>query len=142
MCDENVDSDCSMLCSSPMSARTPSKKLSLLSSDAGTISPDMAIRVIRPSVLSVTVLPPVFGPVIDERIEIAPERDIHRHDLIRRYQRMTRKLMQLRNAVAPHLRRAALHPVAEPGLREDEIELSRRRARCRICLSAKLADFG
>jgi hypothetical protein len=36
---------------------------SLLSMSAGIIMPDCAISTERPTVLSVTVLPPVFGPV-------------------------------------------------------------------------------
>ena len=61
---ENVESDCSMLCSSPMSTSTrPNTDISL-SSAAGIIIPHMAIRVRSPMVFSVTVLPPVLGPVM------------------------------------------------------------------------------
>ena len=64
ICAEKVDNDCSMLCSSPISTSTRLKTDSSLLSAHGTRSPHIAIRVSKPSVLSVTVLPPVFGPVI------------------------------------------------------------------------------
>ena len=56
MCAENVDSDCSMLCSSPMSA--------MISSNTGMVLPS-AHGMCRPHcVIAETVLPPVFGPVM------------------------------------------------------------------------------
>lgn len=61
-----------MLCSSPMSARTSSKTESSLLSDAGIIRPHIAISEKRPIVLSVTVLPPVFGPVITSVSKLVP----------------------------------------------------------------------
>ncbi len=60
----NVDSDCSMLCSSPMSAKTASNTGTRLPRSAGTGSPACAISESSPAVFSATVLPPVFGPVI------------------------------------------------------------------------------
>ena len=63
MCAENVESDCSMLCSSPISASTWRNTAISLPSAAGIIRPHIAISVRRPAVLSDTVLPPVFGPV-------------------------------------------------------------------------------
>ena len=63
MCAENVESDCSIDCSSPMSAKTLSKKPIFASSRHGTKSPDFAIRQRSPVVFSETVLPPVLGPV-------------------------------------------------------------------------------
>ena len=59
-----VESDCSIDCSSPISASTSSKTEISLPSSHGSISPHIAIRVKSPSVLSETVLPPVFGPVM------------------------------------------------------------------------------
>ncbi|OPZ64523.1 MAG: hypothetical protein BWY85_01118 [Firmicutes bacterium ADurb.Bin506] len=71
-CDENVDRLCSMLCSSPMSANTlPNTAISVPGS-AGTCSPAWAISVSRPTVLSVTVLPPVFGPVMTSVLNVLP----------------------------------------------------------------------
>ena len=64
MCDEKVERLCSMLCSSPMSARTCSNTDSFEPSSAGIAMPACAISVSRPVVFSETVLPPVFGPVI------------------------------------------------------------------------------
>ena len=62
--EEKVESDCSMLCSSPISAKILlNTAISLLSSQ-GIIRPHIAIKHISPEVLSATVLPPVFGPVI------------------------------------------------------------------------------
>ena len=62
MCELNVDSDCSIDCSSPMSAKTASKTGRRESASAGTGSPACAISASRPTVFSATVLPPVFGP--------------------------------------------------------------------------------
>ena len=64
ICDENVESDCSMLCSSPISAKTFENIATRLPSSVGIISPHIVIRVKSPIVLRVTVLPPVLGPVI------------------------------------------------------------------------------
>ncbi len=74
MCAEKVDSDCSMLCSSPMSAKTPSNTDSAAPSAAGTCSPDCAMSTSRPTVFSVTVLPPVLGPVITSTWKSSPTR--------------------------------------------------------------------
>ena len=63
MCAENVDKDCSMLCSSPMSEKTPSN-IEIEDVFAGINKPDAAIKTNKPTIFSVTVLPPVFGPVI------------------------------------------------------------------------------
>ena len=64
MCEENVDRFCSILCSSPMSASTPENTGTALSPAAGMCSPQAAMTHISPMVLSVTVLPPVLGPVM------------------------------------------------------------------------------
>ena len=61
---EKVDKDCSMLCSSPISASTWSNKDTALPSDTGIIRPHMVIKVRSPTVFSATVLPPVLGPVM------------------------------------------------------------------------------
>ena len=60
---ENVESDWAMLCSSPMSAITRRYTGSRAPAAAGTRRPDWCMRASRPSVLRLTVLPPVFGPV-------------------------------------------------------------------------------
>ncbi len=60
---EKVESDCAMLCSSPMSAITRPKTGSRAPPAAGTRRPAWCMSDSRPSVLSDTVLPPVFGPV-------------------------------------------------------------------------------
>ena len=64
MWEEKVERDCSMLCSSPMSARIWRNTATRLPSPAGIIRPHMAIRVSRPMVFRATVLPPVLGPVM------------------------------------------------------------------------------
>ena len=74
MCELNVLSDCSRLCSSPMSARMWWKTGTLLPSPAGMCMPDWAIRHSRPVVLRQTVLPPVFGPVMMSRLKPKPRR--------------------------------------------------------------------
>jgi len=63
MCPENVERDCSMDCSSPISANTSLKTLRREPDCAGICKPDCAMSTSKPTVLSVTVLPPVFGPV-------------------------------------------------------------------------------
>ena len=62
-CPENVDSDWAIDCSSPMSAKTSRKIGSRLPAAAGMCRPAWCISASSPSVRSVTVLPPVFGPV-------------------------------------------------------------------------------
>ena len=64
MCDEKVDRLCSMLCSSPISARMSSNTESAEPSPAGMASPAWAINASRPVVFNETVLPPVLGPVM------------------------------------------------------------------------------
>ena len=64
MCAEKVDRLCSMLCSSPTSASTRSNTCTALWSPAGMCRPHWAIRHSSPRVFSVTVLPPVLGPVM------------------------------------------------------------------------------
>ena len=45
----------------------------MLPSATGSISPHIAIRVIRPSVFKVTVLPPVLGPVMTSVLNSFPK---------------------------------------------------------------------
>jgi len=59
-----VLSDCSIDCSSPMSAKTCRPTVSAVPNSAGTCSPAWAMRVSSPTVFSAMVFPPVFGPVI------------------------------------------------------------------------------
>ena len=63
MCDENVLRLASIDCSSPMSANTD-RNTGSLATVAGRCRPACAISANSPAVLSATVLPPVFGPVI------------------------------------------------------------------------------
>ena len=68
-CAEKVESDCAMLCSSPMSAITRSNHGISTSPSASPCSshsshsPALAISAEMPRVLSETVFPPVLGPV-------------------------------------------------------------------------------
>ena len=68
---ENVLSDCSMLCSSPISANISANTAISDSGAAGTNRPDCIISVNNPSVFRATVLPPVLGPVI-RRVSNSP----------------------------------------------------------------------
>ena len=61
-----------MLCSSPMSANTLSNTESSVPTFAGTNMPACAMSVNSPMVLSVTVLPPVFGPVMMRVVNSVP----------------------------------------------------------------------
>ena len=69
---ENVLRLCSILCSSPMSAKISLKTARLLPSKAGIWSPLCPINERRPTVLRETVLPPVFGPVTINRLKSFP----------------------------------------------------------------------
>mmetsp|Transcript_55377 Transcript_55377/g.98235 ORF Transcript_55377/g.98235 Transcript_55377/m.98235 type:complete len:234 (-) Transcript_55377:229-930(-) len=70
MCAENVERDCVMDWSSPISAMTSSYQGTITWScitsagAARTRKPALAMRAAIPRVFSTTVLPPVFGPVI------------------------------------------------------------------------------
>ena len=72
ICDENVLRLCSILCSSPISAKMLSNTAISEWSSAGILRPDCAISVRRPTVLSDTVLPPVLGPVTISRLKSFP----------------------------------------------------------------------
>ena len=72
MCDEKVLRLCSMLCSSPMSAKTSLKTTAREPWSAGRCSPACAMSVSRPTVLRATVLPPVFGPVMTSMRKRSP----------------------------------------------------------------------
>ena len=63
MCAENVDSSASIDCASPISARN-AVNTGKLAASAGTGIPACAIIASSAVVFSVTVLPPVFGPLI------------------------------------------------------------------------------
>ncbi len=69
---ENVESDCATDCSSPMSAKTSRSTGSELPASAGTWRPAWCMRHRRPIVRSVTVLPPVFGPVTTSAVNSPP----------------------------------------------------------------------
>ena len=71
---ENVLKLCSMLCSSPMSAVMRENTASSEPSLAGMCIPDCAIKVSRPTVFNVMVLPPVFGPVMIKVLKSPPRR--------------------------------------------------------------------
>ena len=74
--EEKVLSDCSMLCSSPISAKTSSKIPSSERSEAGIWSPACPIKVKSPTVFKETVLPPVFGPVTMSSWKSSPRRTL------------------------------------------------------------------
>jgi hypothetical protein len=63
-CAEKVESDASMLCSSPMSANTWRKTGSLERGPTGGMIPLCVRSEISPIAFSSTVLPPVLGPEI------------------------------------------------------------------------------
>ena len=67
-CAENVLRLASIDCSSPMSANIDRKTGSRDPSAAGMRRPACAISASSPAVLSATVLPPVFGPVMSSTV--------------------------------------------------------------------------
>ncbi len=71
-----VDSDCAMDCSSPMSAKTSRKIGRRLPAAAGTCRPAWCISESSPMVRSVTVLPPVLGPVMTTAVYSPPRRRV------------------------------------------------------------------
>mmetsp|Transcript_94515 Transcript_94515/g.291385 ORF Transcript_94515/g.291385 Transcript_94515/m.291385 type:complete len:487 (+) Transcript_94515:326-1786(+) len=62
-CAEYVDKSSTMVCMSPISASTTSKKSIRADSPAGTGMPHRTSRASRPTVLSTTVFPPALGPL-------------------------------------------------------------------------------
>ena len=75
---ENVESDWATDCSSPMSAKTSRQIGRLLPAAAGMWRPAWCMRLSRPSVRSVTVLPPVFGTGHHEGGVAVAEPDVDR----------------------------------------------------------------
>ena len=72
MCALKVERLCSMLCSSPMSAKSSPMSPSTEPSPAGTGKPSQPKYMQTPAVLSATVLPPVFGPVMTRMRNLSP----------------------------------------------------------------------
>ena len=62
-----------MDCSSPMSAKTFSNTAISDASSAGIKRPNCVIKVKSPTVLILTVLPPVFGPVTISEVKSIPK---------------------------------------------------------------------
>ena len=69
---EKVERFCSMLCSSPISARIWLNTGRLLPSSAGICNPHWFMAASRPMVFMDTVLPPVLGPVITRVSKLSP----------------------------------------------------------------------
>ena len=67
-----MERDCSIDCSSPMSAYALSNTDISLPMSAGMNMPLWVISTNSPTVFSVTVLPPVFGPVIISVLKSRP----------------------------------------------------------------------
>ncbi len=77
---ENVLRLAAIDCSSPMSAKTVRNTGICEPSAAGISSPACAMSDSSPAVLSATVLPPVFGPVIDQHAHRRNQEDIDGND--------------------------------------------------------------
>ena len=73
ICDENVERLCSIDCSSPISAYIFENTAASEPSAAVICKPDDAITDRSPTVLSVTVFPPVFGPVTTRVSVLSPK---------------------------------------------------------------------
>ena len=123
MCAENVLRLASIDCSSPMSAKIDRNTGSRDPSAAGIRSPACAISASRPAVLSATVLPPVFGPVMSSTVGRRHNLDGDRHGLLQ--QRMPRRL-QLERPVGRQPRLDAVDRLREPGARLANVELGGR----------------
>ena len=72
-CALKVERLCSMLCSSPMSAKSSSMRPSTEPSAAGMGNPIHPRITQTPAVLRATVLPPVLGPVITSILNLSPQ---------------------------------------------------------------------
>ena len=70
--EENVLRLCSILCSSPISAKISVNNASSDPSSAGICRPDNPISSNNPTVFKETVLPPVFGPVTISWSNVSP----------------------------------------------------------------------
>ena len=117
---ENVDSDCAIDCSSPMSANTSRKMGRRLPGAAGMCSPAWCMSASRPSVRRVTVLPPVFGPVTTSaRVPVA-QPDVDRDDPTRQAGMARREQGHLRRARGLGARGA--HLAGELGLGRPQVE--------------------
>ena len=86
ICELNVLSDCSRLCSSPMSARMRLKTGTLLPSPAGMCMPHWAIRQSRPGRLEADGFAAGVRPRDDEQVEAEAEADVDRDHLTFRSQ--------------------------------------------------------
>ena len=71
MCDENVLKFCSIACSSPISHST-SVKMPIVTWLAGKKKPVWQSNIKSPTVLRLTVFPPVLGPVIMSVLKLSP----------------------------------------------------------------------
>ncbi len=133
-----------MDCSSPMSANIDRNTGSRDPSATGIRSPACAINDSSPAVLSATVLPPVFGPVMSSTFAGGRSRmvtgtgpatfrspasgpilesDARQH--LRHQQRMSRR-EELEGAVGRQLRLDAVDQLREPGARLQHVEVRRR----------------
>ena len=65
MCDEKVERDCSIDCSSPTSTKISSNN-GTFASLTGIGKPQIAIKESNPAVFNATVLPPVLLPLISK----------------------------------------------------------------------------
>ena len=72
MWEEKVERLCSMLCSSPISAKIFCITGSVVPGPAGIGIPAWFIRISSPAVFKATVFPPVFGPVITKVLYVLP----------------------------------------------------------------------
>ena len=130
-CEENVERLCSMLCSSPMSAKIRWKIASSEPSPAGTWSPAWAIRLSSPTVFSATVLPPVFGPVMTSTSNVAAKLDGQRDDLapqqrVAGLEEAHDRLGRVAAGQRVEDRADGVHLVAEAPLGEVQVKLGQR----------------
>ena len=88
ICPEKVDSDCSMDCSSPISAKTLWNTLNAEPERAGMCRPDCAISTSRPTVFSVDRLAARVRAGDDHREGLLIQHHIDRHNRLRIEQRV------------------------------------------------------
>ena len=129
MCQLKVESVCSMLCSSPMSAKTPSKSGSWLSVAAGMGRPACAIRLKKPDGLERHRLAAGIGAGDYHRGEVFAQLQRERHGFIAEervagvHQLDIVDFLFAAGGVADNLGSTALMLRGVPGLGQNKVEL-------------------
>ena len=119
-CAENVEVFCAIDCSSPMSVKMRVKR-PIVAATAGTCMPQPAIATNSPTILSATVLPPMFGPADDRHADVVVERDRLRHGALVE-QRMA-AVVHVDRRLVDDRRLDRVHAIGDGRARQRQIEV-------------------